>query len=204
MVDVGFRAPAFDAPVDLEAHVAMLPANATSKGMFFTALFERASSRISRAALAKKAGIADRSYLAFGDYSMADNMRLTVAVAGVLFPMKPLGHALRELGGGAFEAFLGSHLGRTMLAVFDADPSSLLRVAPKVYAALFNFGAIEHHRIALGHDRVIVRQMPIFIETFQVGAAESVLRYTRSAGRIELRMDSIADATVDVHWQRAE
>jgi len=202
MVFDGFRPPDFDAPVSLAAHIAALPANATSKGMFFNALFQRVQSRMSPEQLAKKAGIAHRSYLSFGDYSMRDNMRLTVAAAEVMFPMNPLGHAMRELGAGAFEAFRGSHLGRAVLSLLDVDPSAFFRVAPKVYGSLFNFGRLDYQRVADGHCRLIASRLPIFIETFQVGAIEGALRYTRCVGHVELALDSISDAMIDIHWRR--
>jgi hypothetical protein len=41
MVFDGFRPPYFDAPVSLAAHIAALPADAMSKGMFFNALYTR-------------------------------------------------------------------------------------------------------------------------------------------------------------------
>jgi uncharacterized protein (TIGR02265 family) len=152
--------------------------------------------------LAKKASIAHRSYFSFGDYSMRDNMQLTVAVAEVMFPMKPLGHAMRELGVGVFDAFRGSHLGRAVLSLLDVDPSAFFRVAPKVYGSLFNFGRLDYQRVADGHCRLIASRLPIFIETFQVGVIETALRYTRCVGHVELALDSISDAMIDVHWRR--
>jgi uncharacterized protein (TIGR02265 family) len=198
-----FRPADFDAPVDFSAQIERLPPGATSKGMFFSALFQRASARVPREVLAKRAGLAPVSYLPFGDYSMADNMRLTVEVARVMYPMKSLGQGLRELGAGAFDAFLGSHLGRTILSALDVDPSVLFRLAPKLYATLFNFGRIEYQQVGQGHCRLFVTRMPIFIETFQVGSVESALRYTRCVGTIALALDSLSDGVVDVHWQHA-
>ncbi len=169
--------------------------------MFFSSLYQRASGRISREALARKAGITQTSFLPFGDYPMADNMRLTVAVAQVLFPNRSLGHAMRELGNGAFDAFLGSHLGRIVFGALEIDPSSLFRSTPRIFSALFNFGRLEYQRVSYGHCRLIATRLPMFIETFQVGTVEAALRYTRCTGTIELALDSIADGIVDVHWQ---
>jgi uncharacterized protein (TIGR02265 family) len=196
------RAPDLSAAVDVEAHIARLPADATSKGMFFNALLDRASGHASRGELLLRAGLpATTRLVAFRDYPMAANMRLTVEVARLLYPREPLGRALNELGRVAVAAFQESHLGRIFLDSLELDPETLFRAAPRIYNALFNFGRISYEPVGQRHGRFTVRGMPIFIETFQVGSMESVLKLTRSVGTITVALDSLSDGTVDVCWR---
>src|SRR5688500_5936387 len=109
-----YRAPAPDPPLDLGAHLACLPPNATCKGMFFRDLLALVERKASAAELAARAGIPERRYLPFSDYSMSDNMRLTVEVAKVAHPNLSLGAAVRRLGSTSYTTFLSSHAGRVI------------------------------------------------------------------------------------------
>lgn len=201
MVSARLHAPDFERPVDVAAHLASLPPNATSKGMFFTALLERGAPAVSREALLARAGLAPQRYVPFGDYSMADNMRLTVALAGVLYPRLSLGQGLRTLGATAFDTFLGSHLGRVLLGALDPDPATILRLAPRVYRALFNFGRMEVQQLEPRRVRVTVADLPIFVETFQVGSVEGMFRHTRHEGEVALALDSLGSGQLELRWK---
>jgi uncharacterized protein (TIGR02265 family) len=199
--DEAFRAPDFDGVVDVDAHIAQLPAGASTKGMFFTALIERASSAVPRAELLRRASLAsDARFIPFADYSMVDNIRLTVAVAQAVFPRQPLGRALRSLGAGALDAFRASQVGRVLLDALSLDVEVLFRATPRLYRALFNFGSIEYQRIEEGRGVFTVRAMPIFIETFQVGTVEAALALTGTEGSIRVRLSSVGDGEVEVRW----
>lgn len=201
MSEAHFRSPDFTAPVDVEAHVARLPPDATTKGMFFTALIERAGTRRSREELLRAARLPESTrFVPFRDYPMAANLRLTEAVAGALFPRAPLGLALRELGRGSVGTFRESHMGRVFLDVIDLDPGTLFRAAPRIFGALFNFGSVECETAGPAHVRLVVRAMPVFIGSFQVGAVESVLELSHRSGTIELALDSLDTGVVDVRW----
>jgi uncharacterized protein (TIGR02265 family) len=198
----GMRPPDFTSPIDVEAHISRLPANATTKGMFFNALIDRVGGRASRSELMYRAGLPESTrFLPFRDYPMAANIRLTVAVAVLLYEREPMGVALHALGRVAVDAFRESHMGRIVLDALNMDPATLFRLAPRIYGALFNFGRIDFESVTSTRCRMYVRSMPIFIETFQVGAIESALELSRARGKVELSLDSIADAVVEVSWE---
>lgn len=195
-----FRAPALRATIDVDAHIALLPQGATSKGMFFLSQLDRGAAVLSREVIAKRAGVTLQKYLPFGDYPMADNMRITAVVAAALFPREPLGVALHRLGMTAFDTFVASHMGRVLLGAMELDIASVLRVTPRIYGALFNFGRLEFTLVSEGHGRFAVTGMPIFLETFQAGAFEALLTHTKRRGRVEVALESLSDGALDLRW----
>ena len=192
----GFRPPNFAAPVDLEAHLALLPPAASVKGMFFLDLLAQAERLRSPRELAALAGIPERRYVAFRDYPMADNMRLTVAVARILHPRLPLGEALRRRGQRALGVLLESHLGRSLFGVFDPDPEPFLLHGFRAYRLLIGLGEVSVERLSPHEYRLNARGMPLFLETYQIGVLESVLMRCNVRGEVLIAMDGLSDATV--------
>ena len=192
----GFRPPNFAAPVDLEAHLALLPPAASVKGMFFLDLLAQAERLRSPRELAALAGIPERRYVAFRDYPMADNMRLTVAVAGILHPRLPLGEALRRRGQRALGVLLDSHIGRSLFGIFDPDPEPFLLHGVRAYRLLIGLGEVSVERLSPSEYRLTARDMPLFLETYQIGVLESVLMRCNVRGEVLIAMDGLSDATV--------
>lgn len=194
--DQGFRPPNLGASVDVAGHLAALPPGAMVKGMFFNDLLALAAKLRTPHELSLQAGIEERRYVAFRDYPLADNLRLTVAVAEAVHARLPLGEALERIGRRAPGIFLDSHIGRTVFGVLGRDPELLILHAPRAYRVIFGFGHVETERTGQGEFLVRVRGMPIFTETYQMGVLASVLELCRARAEVAVRMSGIADADV--------
>jgi uncharacterized protein (TIGR02265 family) len=195
------RAPEFGAPVDVEAHVALLPPGAKCKGMFFVDLIKLAATIRSPAELAAMAGVPDRRYVAFRDYPVEDSLRLTAAVAAVVYPKLPPGEGLRRIGRRAFDVVLDSHVGRTVFGAFGADIDLLLLQGYKSYRLLIGVGEVSCEKVAPREFVLRAREMPLFLETYQVGVLEGVLGHCGRTGEVLVEMDGLASSTL---WLRVD
>jgi serine/threonine-protein kinase len=194
------RAPDFTAPVDLQAHLDLLPPDATGKGMFFSRLLEIGAPARPALELFVLAGVRQRRYVAFGDYPMSDYLKLAVTVAREVHRGAPLGEALRRLGRSTPETMMASHIGRTLFGVLGLDAESVVLAAGKAYQIAANFGALTVERD--GPDRFLLhaRGLPFFLETFQVGAFEALLAYCKVRGRVRIATEGLADAIFELTW----
>jgi serine/threonine-protein kinase len=192
------RDPDFLAPVDVSAHLELLPGDAACKGLFFADLIRLGVRSRTVEELHAQAGLTPRRYVAFRDYPMADNLRLTVAVAHAAYPGLPLGQALRRLGQSAFDAVLDSHIGRTILGVLGRNVEALVLASPKIYRLLLNFGEVSVEKRTDGILVMRARRFPAFLETYQVGLIEGALRHCGAQGRFRIALESLAEATIEL------
>jgi serine/threonine-protein kinase len=195
---VGLRLPRLAAPVDLEEHIRRVPPGATVKGMFFVDL-QRASEEAGVwPAVLRTAGVAERRYYAFSDYPMVDNLRLTVAAAAHLHPRLPIGDAVRRLGQGALDVVLASQIGRTLFGILGSHVEPFFLRAPKAFKLLVAAGEVTSEKLSERSYRFRARQLPLFLETYQVGVIEGVLRHCGEKGRILIGVEDVANATLVV------
>ncbi|APR86842.1 serine/threonine protein kinase [Minicystis rosea] len=192
------REPDFLAPIDLDAHLALLPSGAACKGLFLADLMRLVPRNRTVAEVHHLAGVPERRYIAFRDYPMAENMRLTIAMARSAFPGLPLGQAMRRLGQAAFDTVMGCHIGKTLFGVLGKDLERLLLHWPKSYELFFGFGHITMQRSGPGIYAMHARQFPVFLETYQVGVLEGALRHCGATGRVRIAMTSLAEAVLEV------
>jgi uncharacterized protein (TIGR02265 family) len=192
------REPDFLAPVDLDAHLALLPSGASCKGLFFLDAVRLGTKSRSAAELSLLAGVPERRYIAFRDYPMAENLRLLVAAARCAHPSLPLGQALRRVGQAAFDTVLGSHVGRTVFGVLGDDVERLLLRWPKAYELFYGFGEVTVETSGPGLFTMRARRFPVFLETYQIGVLEGALRDCRARGQVRVALESPADATFEI------
>jgi serine/threonine-protein kinase len=194
------REPDFAAPVDLDAHLELLPPGATGKGMFFSRLLAIGAAARPASELCAAAGVPERRYIPFRDYPMRDYLRLEVAVAAAVHPAVPLGEGLRRLGWAALDSLLASHVGKTLFGIFGRDVERLLLSAPKAYELTLSFGKVTAEKMTGGKFLLHAHGLPAFLETYQVGVFEGVLRHCRAPGRVRiaLRAGGLADATFEI------
>jgi uncharacterized protein (TIGR02265 family) len=188
--------PRFDAAVDLEAHLALLPADATCKGMFFTELI-RLGAR-APAELCRAAGIPERRYSGFFDYPAAENLRLAVAVAKLVYGPKLVGEGLRRAGQTAFDIVLRTQVGRSLLGTLGADIEQVLLTAPKVLKHVVNFGRLSVEKVGSHAFLLRAQELPTFLETYQVGVIEGALRHCRATAKIRVALDNPATGMAEV------
>ncbi len=192
------RDPDFKAPVDVDGHLALLPPDATCKGIFFLELVRLGSTVTSPSELFRLAGFPERRYVVFRDYPLAENLRLTVAVALAVFPKMPLGEALRRIGQTAFDTVSTSLVGKTLFGVFGRDLEPLLFTGPRAYKLFLSVGEVLVEKAGPRTFRFHARALPGFIETYQVGVVEGLLRHCGVRGRLRVALEGLDRGLVEL------
>ena len=129
---------------------------------------------------------------------MVDNLRLTVSVASHLYPRLPQGEGIRRIGQTALDVVLGSQIGRAVFGAFDRDLEPLFLRGPKAFRLLLGMGDVTSEKIGARKYRFHAKNFPAFLETYQVGVIEGVLRHCGKTGTILVAMDGLANATIEV------
>ncbi len=194
----GFHEPDFESPVDLEAHLALLPPDATCKGMFLLDVLQQASRVTSERELFRAAQVPERRYVAFGNYPIAENLKLTVAAARALYPRYGLGEGLRRVGQGTFDAVLATHIGRALFGILGRDVEPILLTGPRAFKVMINLGQVTAEKTSFRTFTFQARGFPAFLETFQVGVIEGVLRHCGERGRIRIALEDLGTGTVEL------
>ncbi|MFT3770730.1 MAG: DUF2378 family protein [Minicystis sp.] len=192
------RDPRFDAAIDVEAHIALLPRDATCKGIFFVDLLRMGLRVASPADLFRAAGIPERRHTAFRDYSAAEELRFAVAVAKAVFPRVAVGEGLRRIGQTTFDSVLGTHMGRSTLGIIGPDIEKMLLAGPKMFKHLVNFGRVTCEKAGPHTFLYRAEGLPAFLETFGVGVLEGALRHCRAQGKIRVAIDDFASGLCEV------
>lgn len=196
-----FSAPRFDRSIELGAHLARLPSDATCKGMFFRDLIRMAQSTGTPEQIAKDAGIPHRRYMPFLDYPMRDNLRLTVEVARRMHPNAPPGEGIRRIGRTGFATFLSSHAGRVLVFATGQDVGSILALAPRAFRLVMSFGTVTIERIEERKIVLACERLPVFIEFYQVGTVEGILEHFGARGTIRVAIEDVATGAIEVTWR---
>jgi serine/threonine-protein kinase len=192
------RAPRDDAPVELDEHLRRLPTGATVKGMFFLELQRLAEQASVWPQVLETAGVTDRRYYNFRDYPMVDNLRLTAAVAAHVHPTIARGKAIRHLGQTALDVVLGSQIGRALLGIDGRDLEQLFLRGPRAYKLLLGVGEITSEKVSSDVFRFHAKNFPAFLETYQIGVIEGVLRHCGKTGQVRIALDDVANAMLEV------
>jgi uncharacterized protein (TIGR02265 family) len=193
-----FREARTDVDVDVDASIAMLPKDAAVKGIYFNDVMRRANTAIAPNELFAAASVTQRRYLPFLDYPYPDWMRIAVVATRALSPNVTLAAGLRELGRHAYDAFLGTQVGRVLFGVLNLDASAILRAGPRAYRVVVNFGEISVDVVNDRCFRYRFREFPAFLETYQVGVLEGVLTQCHVSGRVLIAMRDTANADIEI------
>lgn len=199
-LDSQFETPRFARPVVLEEHVRALPDGATCKGLFFHDIIEHLRTGAPNHALLARDGLALKRYVHFFDYSYADYMRVLHGTASAVFPAVPVGEGLRRLGRSSYIALLNSQVGKVVFGVLGADLRRVLEMGARGYQISLNFGKVEAE--VLGADRLCYhfRDLPAFLETYQVGVIEGAMEVCGYEGQVRILMKNLGNASLDVRW----
>jgi uncharacterized protein (TIGR02265 family) len=161
-------------------------------------MLHRAKKIASEQDLLRVAAIPERRHIPFRDYPLADGLRLAITVARVLYPRYPLGEGLHRLGQTTFDAVLGTHVGRTIFGALGRDVEPLLLSCPKAFQLLVSTGRITCEKTGFGTFALRAASFPAFLETYQVGVLEGILRHCGERGRIRIAIDDLTSATFEL------
>jgi uncharacterized protein (TIGR02265 family) len=195
------RDPDFSAPVDVDAHLRLLPPDATCKGIFFMDLIRLGATVIPPPELFHRAGLSERRYVAFRDYSLAENLRLTLAVARAVYPTLPVGEGLRRIGWTALDTVSTSLVGKTLFGGLGRDLAALLLTAPRAYKLFVHCGEVTVEKTAPGTFRFHARDFPGLLETYQIGVIEGALHYCAAEGRLRIALEALDRAIIELELQ---
>lgn len=169
--------------------------------MYFQNALAFARKRAPRVDVAREAGLTRATYLPFNAYPMADYLRLAVAVARHGWPELPIGEGLRRIGHQAYDTFLDSHLGKVVFGAFGRAFHLIAKHGDKGWALSINFGRIAVEELGPRHFRYHFSDMPIFLETHQVGAVEGAMKATGVTGEVLVEPRELSSLSMDLVWQ---
>jgi uncharacterized protein (TIGR02265 family) len=195
-----YAAPRFHVPIVVEEHVRALPPGATCKGLFFHDLIDQLRKAAPNSSILLPGGLGAQRYVHFFDYPYADYMRMLHATAQAVFPGVPVGEGLRRLGRKTYVALLNSQIGRVIFGVLGDDFLSVIKLGVRGYQVSMNFGRLDTEVIENEHIRYYFRNLPAYLETFQVGVVEGAMQACNVEGRVHVSMTSLSTASFDIRW----
>ncbi len=191
----GFNEPNTLAPLELEARIAALPANATVKGMFLSSISdlveERAGQRPGR-----------KRYVAFANYPLREMIELLPKAAELAYPGRPVREGMRRLGRMAYPTFASSTVGRVVMSIAGEDPRAALHAAPKAYRLVGNTGAARVLDTGDGEAILELRGVWGWPESYNVGVHEGALDALGVDGEVKVRVMSLCDADLLIRWRQ--
>lgn len=188
----GFTPPDWEAPFDLQAHLAKVPAGATVKGMFLSSTVETVKARGGGLLTGEK-------FTAFRDYPLTRTLELLAEGASLVFPERSLRDGMRRLARPAFPVFADSMIGRTIFAAIGRDPKPVLGLASRAWRHATNTGKLESEPVDDTAVRVRVSDF-LLTEMVAVGIAEGVLQACGRQGVVVRRMQSPSDGEFLIRW----
>ncbi len=192
--DRPFVDPPWGAPLDPEAVIARLPAEAAMRGMFLTAVVERARLQ------GKTLPSARDRYLPFEPYPLWEHCRLLVELARAVWPDQPLRQGLRRIGRGAAKALVGSTLGRVTVGSAEGVQHVLHQMA-KSFTVIAQPGTITVAETGAGRAILELRGIHFFLDCHHVGVYEGALRYAEAPdARVRIRTLGPSDADFLCEW----
>src|ERR1700722_1863867 len=188
-----FVDPPWEAPLDVERALAIIPADAQISGMFFSYLVAAAKAQGFVLSLARE------RYLSFKFYPVADLARLVLGAVPLLFPGRPLRAALRTLGKRSPNAFLSSTLGKVTLGSTEGVHAALAAIAN---AYELNLRPSRVTILDKGPRWAVVRLEKVcyFLDSHHVGTFEGIFRFAGVNGTARIASRGPASADLLLTW----
>jgi uncharacterized protein (TIGR02265 family) len=144
----------------LEQLLAVATPEDTCRGMFFNGMLEAVRSLGGEDARARCHALAgDKKFVDFFSYPVTDFLKGVFTATDLLGPKLGGREAvLRQLGQRAAEDFLGSTVGKTMMALAGSEPHRLLASFPKSYRASVSYGERSVERLGDRQGRLVARR----------------------------------------------
>jgi uncharacterized protein (TIGR02265 family) len=196
-------APAAFAAPGLDQLLVLAKPDDTCRGMFFNGLFDLAQAFGGAEARARCVAVAgERRYVDFLSYPVADFLRTLFTAAELLSPRwGGRDAAFHEFGRRSVDVFLGSSVGRTMLALAGHEPKRLLNSYPRACKAALSYGERTVEWLGPQQARMVVRRD--FLPTVYVEGALSAVLERSSAQSLEIRgrRVGVLDVDYDIRWE---
>ncbi len=182
-------------PLDVQACIGAVPADATMSGLFLSAVVGAAGLAGHRLAHARA------GYTGFRRYPLHEHCELLVEAARAIWPDVPIRQALRRLGRGAPRALVASVLGRVVLGSVEG-PTEVIRAMARSYPLHTTPGSLEIVDAARGRVVVRLRDIHHFLDSHHVGVFEGVLRHAEvESPSVRIEVLSRCDADLLCEWR---
>jgi uncharacterized protein (TIGR02265 family) len=192
-VPAGFDAPDDDAPLDVEAVRAAVPAGATVKGLFFQDLQKRLT--------AGGHPPYEGHFVSFKDYPLVVFIDAIAEHAPVLYPRPTLRGAIRAFGESAYPAFADTMIGRMLFGVLGNDVQRMMGAASKAYDHSVNPGKVTRVRQTERSALMQLENIWIFPTCYQVGVFEGGVHATGKEADVRLRTIGPGRVDLFVRWR---
>ena len=188
---------ALQGDVDIEATIATIPPEFTTKGMFFTRYVAALGAEWEELLPALSEPAKHGRYHAFESYSMRDYVRVFDRVARARFPGSTR-EAFRLLARGEVEVFADSTLGKVTFSLLS-DPGAALLRYPDIFKVIVRGPEVAANR--LGDRRVLVTH-PHFYGSIEqgVGLVEGLVQTFDEEPRVEVTVEPDRRVVFDVSW----
>ncbi len=187
-----YRAPVWDAPLDIDRAISSCPAEARIKGVMSAALLEMVG-RVGQ----KIPGARDR-YLPFQPYPLREHMALLREAGRLLWPDDPVRVQLRRFGRGVRPTLLDQPYGRVALGKGNMTPVEVIHRLARAYRFILDLTITPHVVESPGATTIYVelRDVWYFLDSCHVGVFEGLLA---SDGQRPGRRPEVKVALLDDH-----
>jgi uncharacterized protein (TIGR02265 family) len=188
-----FVAPDWDAPLEVAAHIEVMPPNARIKGMYATAITDAARARGVVLPAARE------RYVAFQDVPMREYTALLVEAARAFFPAVSLRTGLRKLGRASHGVFAQSVVGRVVLSAANDLPGALTACA-KAYAITAPPSQAELRGLDQRRAVIALANVYNFLDAHHVGVFEGIAHACGVRVDARVKLDSPFDGEIELTW----
>lgn len=187
-----FAEPDWSQPIDYEARLAAIPADAVIRGMFLQLLVDTIGPERFTAQRARR-------YVAFKNYPMREYVELLAFGAECSRSKRPADCA-RRLGWGVYPRYAKTISGTAIFAIAGHDFRRVIEAAPTAYEIGLAPAQILIRELEQSYARVELRGVYNLPDLHQVGIWEGAMKTCGVEGTIKTRVISFSAVDFEVHW----
>ncbi len=201
-----FAAPRIDFEIDVDAILAKVPANATSKGVIVGAALDCLRARPDLAEWTDErvlagAGVPTQRPGLLQDIPWSTYVRVIVFVARLLTP-ECVCVGLREVGKGNYGAFGQTLVGRMLFGTLGRNFGRVLLMGPNGWRVCNNFGEVKAEQLPGQTARYHFIGYPVeIVETHFVGTIDGACTWLDVESELLVAHRSEEHVVVDVAWR---
>lgn len=188
-----FDAPDWTAPLDLDRRLALIPSQATVRGLFFNDIL---------AQFPASRGFAPRDrYVAFKNYPFAEWCEFLTMAASRCFPTCTAREGVRRIGRRAFPALAETQAARVLFALAGADVYSAFRVSSKAFQLAQSIGSCKPIELDPCSAVLEIRDAWDYPDAYYVGVYEGFFQVVGKAVAVDVRVLGLADVDLQLRWE---
>jgi uncharacterized protein (TIGR02265 family) len=100
----------------------------------------------------------------------------------------------------AFRRFENSQVGKVLFGVLGTDTRRIMELGARGYKVSLNFGRVEVNGVGTNHLRYHFRNLPAYLETYQVGVVEGAMKASGVEGRVRVKLANLGNGSFDIRW----